>query len=93
MSDSEALTIHDSVLLCDGDTCTIVHLCDVHYFETFGNYSQIYFKSDKLIIYRSLSYICSRLSDKHFFRANRQYLINLCHVKDISMLNKLCSSH
>lgn len=86
MSDSEILTIHDSVLMCDGDTCTMVKLCNVRYFETYGNYSQIYFNSDKLIIYRTLSHICSRLSDKYFFRANRQYLLNLSHLDDIFLL-------
>lgn len=87
MSDLKKLNLSDKVLLCDGNDCKLVELKDVRFFETCGNYTKTYFSEGKLLIYRSLSYIDSRLSDEYFFRANRQQIINLAHVKDVQLLD------
>lgn len=86
MDQSKKLTLDDKVLLNDGDVCKLVELCDVRFFETYGNYTKTYFNDGKLLIYRSLSYLDSRLSEQHFFRANRQQIVNLSHIKNIELL-------
>lgn len=86
MSASHALTPEDTVLLNDGDKCKLVELKNVRYFETCGNYSKTYFSGGALLINRSLNYLESRLPEKCFFRASRQYVVNLSHV---DKLNKI----
>lgn len=87
MNQRKTLTLTDKVLLCDGDKCRLVSLNDVRYFETCGNYTRTHFNDGKLLIYRTLTHLESRLSEQSFFRANRQQIINLSHVKDIEMLH------
>ena len=87
MEDSKKLTLNDKVLVSDGEMCKLAELHDVRYFETCGNYTKIYFSDGKLLIYRTLSYLDSRLSDKYFFRANRQQIVNLSHIKNIKLVD------
>lgn len=87
MSETEKLTIYDKVLLCDGDDCKLVELSDIRFFETCGNYTKTYFSDGKLLIYRTLSYLEARLSDQYFFRANRQQIVNLSHIKNIHLMD------
>jgi two-component system, LytTR family, response regulator len=87
MEGVEKLTLNDKVLLSDGDVCKLVELRDVRFFETCGNYTQTYFENGKLLIYRTLSYLDSRLSEKYFFRANRQQIVNLSHIKNIQLMD------
>lgn len=88
MAASKILTLNDNVLLSDGESCKLVELGEVRFFETCGNYTQTYFGDEKLLIYRTLSYLDSRLSGQCFFRANRQQIINLSHIKNIQLLEK-----
>lgn len=87
MTESKKLTLSDKVLLCDGDDCKLIELRDVRYFETCGNYTKTYFNNGKLLIYRTLNHLDSRLSGKYFFRANRQQIINLAHIRNVSLLD------
>lgn len=80
------LSPDDTVLLNDGDKCTLVNLSDVRYFETYGNYCKTCFNEDKLLINRSLQYLESRLPPRSFFRINRQYIVNLSHVEKLEKI-------
>ena len=73
----EKLHITDQVFVKDGERCWFVQLTDVRLFETAGNYSIVYFDKEKPLINRTLNYLEARLDEKHFFRANRQQIINL----------------
>lgn len=77
--------IEDKVFVKDGDRCWFIKLKDVRLFETYGNYSRVYFAKEKPLINRSLSYLEERLNPKKFFRANRQHIINLHHIQDINL--------
>lgn len=85
MVTNKLLTLDDKVLLCDGDEYRLIKLGDVRLFETCGNYTRTYFTGGKLLIYRTLSYLDERLPKEHFFRANRQYIINLTFVKNVKV--------
>jgi len=87
MNTSEKLTLDDNVLLCDGNEYRLVQMRDIRFFETCGNYSKTYFPGGKLLIYRSLNYLDERLSDRYFFRANRQQILNLHHVQNVELLD------
>lgn len=86
MIQHKKLSVNDKVLLYDGEKCRLVSLGDVRYFETFGNYSKTYFNDGMLVINRTLNYLDSKLPDEYFFRANRQFIINLSHVSGVAAI-------
>jgi two-component system, LytTR family, response regulator len=85
MENNKSLTLDDKVLLCDGDDYRLVKLGDVRLFETCGNYTKTYYKGGKMLIYRTLSYLDERLPKEYFFRANRQYIVNLSSVHQVKV--------
>jgi two-component system LytT family response regulator len=60
-----------------------VKIEDIRSFEVCGNYSRVYFDSHKPMILRSLNQLEERLDPEHFFRANRQEIINLKKIQKI----------
>ncbi len=79
----DKLTINDKVLLDSGEKCKLVQLSDIRYFETYGNYSKAFFNGGVLLINRTLNYLDERLSKRFFFRANRQFIVNLSHIESV----------
>lgn len=75
-----ALELHSQVMLRDGDSCYWVCLQDIHYFESCGNYTQVFWTNQKVTLFRALGKIESRLPHSHFFRANRQQIVNITEV-------------
>ncbi|PWN06289.1 LytR/AlgR family response regulator transcription factor [Rhodohalobacter mucosus] len=86
MNEPTRLSLHDKVLFEDGSHCCLVALREVRYFETFGNYSKTFFPEGSLLIHRSLNYLESRLPSDHFFRANRQFIVNFSHIQNVHLL-------
>lgn len=81
-SHGELLSLGDQVFVKDGERCWFVRLEDIRLLETEGSYTTIYFKSERALLSKSLSYLESRLDPKVFFRANRSQVINLQKVND-----------
>ncbi|MCC5914591.1 MAG: LytTR family transcriptional regulator [Balneolaceae bacterium] len=81
------LTLNDKILLDGGKKCELVDLKDVRYFETCGNYSKTYYSGGIMLINRTLSYLNDKLPERIFFRANRQYIVNLTHIKNVQLTN------
>jgi len=52
-------------------------------FEIVGNYTRVFFKNNNPLIYKSLGQVEEKLPNDVFFRANRQQLININHVKKV----------
>lgn len=77
------LNIDDRIFIKDGEECYFPKLKDVRYFESQGNYVRVFFNENRPMILRSLNALQERLSSEDFFRANRKYLINLHHIKNI----------
>lgn len=73
----------DQVFVKDGERCWFVKLADVRLFESVGNYTKVYFGSNKPLILKSLNALEERLDEKVFFRANRKYIINLRKIEKI----------
>ena len=61
----------------DGDKCHLVQLESIRYFESCKNHVRIFFGSENAFVKKSLNSIEERLPKKHFFRVNRQYVVNL----------------
>lgn len=85
MKKKKKLGAEDRVLLCNGTQYKLIKLKDVRYFETYSNYTKTYFNGGKSLIYKTLSSLENRLSDTFFFRANRQFIINLTHIHHLQL--------
>lgn len=77
------LSMDKRIFIKDGEQCFFVPLAEVHLLESFGNYVRIYYGNNKPLLHKSLNYLEEKLPDSHFFRANRQYLINIHFIQNI----------
>lgn len=80
---SEKLEADHRMFIKDGDQCDIVAVGDISCFESCKNYTVVYFNQQKSFIRKNLSQIEKRLPEKLFFRASRQYIINLKNIQKI----------
>ncbi len=80
---SEFMRLDQQVFVKDGDQCWFVKLNDIRLFEINGKQTRIYFASHAPLIHRTLHYLETRLDEAHFFRANRQQIINLAWIDRI----------
>ncbi len=82
-SDEQKLALDKQIFIKDGEKCWLVKVENISLFETVGNYTRVYFDGNRPLIYKSLIQIEEKLPDKVFFRANRQQLLNINHVKKV----------
>ena len=79
----ELLEMSSKIFINDGDHCHLVSVQDIRYFESCKNHSRVFFDNHKPFIKKALSNIESRLPKSKFFRANRQYIVNLNEIRSI----------
>jgi two-component system LytT family response regulator len=79
----EGLSIDKQIFIKDGEKCWLVKIKDISLFEIVGNYTRVFFECNKPLIYKSLAQIEEKLPSDVFFRANRQQIININHVKKV----------
>jgi two-component system, LytTR family, response regulator len=82
-NESEKLGIDKKIFIKDGDKCYFVPVKEIFMIESEGNYVKVYFDNKKPLLHKSLTYMENRLADDVFFRANRQFIINLNFIKNI----------
>ena len=82
-SDTNAIELMDRVFVKDGENCWFIDFSEIRYFEVDGNYTTVHFRSNHPMIPKTLNYLESRLDPKLFFRANRNQIINIKHIKKI----------
>jgi two-component system LytT family response regulator len=80
---TKILTKGDKIFIKDGEKCWFVDIDTVRMFESDGNYVKVYFDKFRPLILRSLNSLEERLDSKHFFRANRKFIINLNWISSI----------
>lgn len=80
---SQTLTQDEQVFIRDGDKCWFVKVGDIRLIESAGNYAKIHFDKYQPLIHKTLNTLDERLSPQHFFRANRQQIINLSYIDKI----------
>jgi two-component system LytT family response regulator len=71
------LDMTSQIFIKDGEKCYLVALNDIRYFESCKNYVRIFFNNHNAFVKKSLNQVEERLPAKYFFRANRQYIVNL----------------
>jgi two-component system LytT family response regulator len=83
------LTMDSKILVTEGDNCHLIPLKSVDLIESCKNYVMLFWqetnqkKIQKSFIKKSLNQIEDRLPNQEFFRANRQFIINLQSVLKI----------
>lgn len=83
-SNSEAvLSLDKQIFIKDGEKCWLVKISNISLFEIVGNYTKVFFDGNHPMIYKSLAQIEEKLPKAVFFRANRQQIININHVKKV----------
>ncbi|WP_194976880.1 LytR/AlgR family response regulator transcription factor [Aquiflexum lacus] len=82
-SAQDKLGLEKKIFIKDGEKCFFVPVKDIFLIESEGNYVKVYFENKKPLLHKSLTYMESRLPEEVFFRANRQFIINLNYVKNI----------
>jgi two-component system, LytTR family, response regulator len=78
-----ALDIGSKIFVKDGERCHLVSLGSIRYIESCKNYVRIYFGNDRAYIKKSMNSVEERLPPRHFFRANRQCIVNLQEIAAI----------
>ncbi len=79
----DLLTKDNRIFVKDGERCWLIEIGKIRYFESAGNYAQIFFDKNKPMVYKSLSKIEERLPKDAFFRANRSQIVNLTFIKSV----------
>ena len=83
----------DFVLLIDAkDKDWVVKIADIALLEACGKYTRFHFTKGTALIPRSLTDCESRLDSSAFFRATRDRIVNLSHVKQTRGLGCACLS-
>ncbi|MDQ2075930.1 LytTR family DNA-binding domain-containing protein [Marinimicrobium sp. ABcell2] len=87
-SDSEQpeppLELNSRIFVKDGSECHLIEVQSIEHFENCKNYARLFFNGKKAFVKKSLSQLEQRLPSKLFFRANRQFIINLDAITSIS---------
>lgn len=81
----EVLTENDTVFVKLKDKLVFINIKDIRLIESLGNYSKIYFNNNSATVLKSLNYLEERLDNIVFFRANKQYIINIKLVNKIEI--------
>ncbi len=79
----ERLAAEDQVFLREGERCWFVAIGDISRIVVDGNYARVSFGGQSALITRSLSALEARLDPALFFRANRNTLVNLRHIRAV----------
>jgi two-component system LytT family response regulator len=80
---AKRLAAGDRVFLKDGDDCWFVDVADIERMEVDGNYTTVCFDNHRPMLPKTLNHLAERLDEGLFFRANRNQLINLKHIKHV----------
>ncbi len=77
------ISIKKRIFVKDGEMCFFVPINEVFLIESMGNYARLFYQDKKPLLHKSLSYLENKLPEEHFFRANRQQIVNLNFIKNI----------
>ncbi len=80
---AENLSENSQIFIKDGENCWLVKIGDISLFEIVGNYTRVFFKDKKPLLYKSLNQVEVKLPESTFFRANRQQIINVNHIQNV----------
>jgi two-component system LytT family response regulator len=71
------LEMNSQIFIKDNEKCFLVALESIRYIESCKNYVRVFFDDKSAFIKKSLNQVEERLPSRFFFRANRQFIVNL----------------
>ena len=80
----EQLTIDKRIFIKDGEHCYFIPLKEIFLIESVGNYARMFFQNKKPLLHKSLNYLEEKLPQSHFFRTDRQHIINTDFITSIA---------
>lgn len=81
--EAEDLILKDCVFIKKKDTLEKVHINDILFLESEGNYCGIFTKSKRFVLKMSLRTASKILSSNNFIRINKSVILNLNEVSSI----------
>ena len=69
--------LNSQIFIKDNEKCFLVTLESIRYIESCKNYVRVFFDDKSAFIKKSLNQVEERLPSRFFFRANRQFIVNL----------------
>ena len=85
--DDRTLGLDDFIFLSDNSRCWLIRTADIWLLEACGDHTRIHLSDGTALIRRLLRDCERRLDSSTFFRATRDYVINLTHVKQTRLLD------
>jgi two-component system LytT family response regulator len=76
-----SLGLQDKIFVKENEKLFFVELKEVICFESDGNYVKVHLEKATPTVIGTLNSIEEKLDSKYFFRANRQYVVNLSYVQ------------
>lgn len=80
---SKKREIDDQIFIKDGERCWMVRISEIYLFEVEGNYTKVFFRNEKAMLYSSLNLIEKKLPEEIYFRANRNIIFNVNYIQSI----------
>ena len=85
--DNCALGLDDFIFLSDSNSCRLIRTSDIWFLEAAGEQTRVHAADGNVRTKRPLHECEKRLDRATFFRATRDYVINLTHVKQTRLLD------
>lgn len=76
-SQESKLELNSRIFIKDADQCHLIEVEKIRYIESCKNYVRIFYADKKPFLKKSLNQVEARLPERYFFKASRQYIINL----------------
>lgn len=83
-AETSMLEADSQVFLRDGEKVWLVTVKDIEMLEICGNYTKLFFPGGPALIRRPLKELAGRLKEKIFFRINRERVINIHKIVEVS---------
>lgn len=87
IEDNCALGLDDFIFLSDSNTCRLIRTSEIWFLEAARGQTRVHVADGSVLIKRPLQECEKRLDRATFFRATRDYVINLTHVKQTRLLD------
>lgn len=79
------LSLDSQVFVRDGDRCHLIQVRSIDLIESCKNYVRLHFSRESAFVKKPLNQVEKRLPPQHFFRANRQVLVNLNSISSVDL--------
>jgi two-component system LytT family response regulator len=81
------LRLDDFIFLSDNSKCWLIRTADIWFLEACGDHTRVHLPDGAVLVRRPLRACERRLDSSTFFRATRDCVINLTHVKQTRLLD------